>query len=486
MARRSGFEQNRRKNVTIDWYTIGQDIKREWLTIVMIAVAVGLIVFGVSLIRYHKTFKEEAVFVVTASSNQNVYYNQSSASNVASTLTTLMGQRATREELAKAMETDSIPGDITATVVEETNLVTVTASASSAWDAHYLMKGFLDHYQEVFSSSLGNVHLNILISPEVQKKPDVPFSPARITAIGIIAGGILWIIFLIFLSISRDTICNERDITEKLDARHIGTIYHEKKHVSRRAKKTAILITKPTVSFRYSESVRRITSRIRSRMRHRDAKVLMVTSVLENEGKSSVAANIALALAEGGNRVIMLDCDFRKPALYKIFEVDKDEITNLGDVLRGNYDVSKLIHVMDQPKMQLIFNAKAYRDSSEIIVQGTLEKILQYLRQKADYIVLDTSPMALVADAEEIAQYADASVLVVRQNFALAGDINDCIDSLNRQKGKLIGIVFNDVGVDRFGAEKSSYGRYDKYGSYAEQSKKAAKAAQMGGEPDAE
>ena len=483
MARKSGFENKQRKNVTIDWYTIGQDVKREWLTILMVAIAVGLIVFGVSLIRYQKSFKEEAVFVVTASSNENVYYNQSSASNVATTLTALMGERATREELAKAMGTDSIPGSITATQVEGTNLVTVTAYSASAWDAHYLMKGFLDHYQNVFASSLGSVHLNILISPEVQKKPAEPFSPGRVTALGIIVAGILWIIFLIFLSISRDTICNEKDITEKLDARHIGTIYHEKKHVSRRAKKTSILLTKPTVSFRYSESVRRITSRVRSRMRHRDAKILMVTSVLENEGKSSVAANIALALAEGGNRVILIDCDFRKPAQYKIFEVDKESFTSLGDVLRGDHEISRLIHAMDQPEMQFIFNSKAYRDSSEIIVQGALQRILEYLRQKNEYIILDTSPMALVADAEEIAQYADASLLVVRQNFALAGDINDCIDALNRQKGKLIGIIFNDVGTSRFGAEHS---RYTKYGAYGTQGRKATAANETGGEPDAE
>lgn len=483
MARRSDFEQNRRKKVTIDWYTVGQDVKKEWLTIIMVAVAIGLIVFGVSLIRYQKVFKEEAVFVVTASSNENVYYNQSSASTVASTLTALMGERATREELAKAMETDSIPGNITASVVEGTNLVTVTATSASAWDAHYLMKGFLNHYQSVFASSLGDVHLNILISPEVQKKPVTPFSPGKVTALGMIAGGVLWIIFLMFLSISRDTVCNEKDIAEKLDARHIGTIYHEKKHVSGRSKKTAILLTKPTVSFRYSESVRRITSRIRSRMRHRDAKILMVTSVLENEGKSSVAANIALALADSGNDVMLIDCDFRKPAQYKIFDVDKNDITNLGDVLRGDYDISRLIYETDQPKMQLIFNSKAYRDSSEIIVQGALERILNYLRQKKDYIILDTSPMALVADAEEIAQYADASVLVVRQNFALAGDINDCIDSLNRQKGKLIGVVFNDVGISRFGTTRSSYDRYSKYDRKA---KLVSEVEEMGGEPDAE
>ena len=69
------------------------------------------------------------------------------------------------------------------------------------------------------------------------------------------------------------------------------------------------------------ESLKRIASRVRGRLDRRGGKVLLVTSVAENEGKSTLAANLALALSEEQNRVLLLDCDFRQPALYKIFEL---------------------------------------------------------------------------------------------------------------------------------------------------------------------
>ena len=101
-----------------------------------------------------------------------------------------------------------------------------------------------------------------------------------------------------------------------------------------------------------------------------------------------------------------------------------------------------------------------------LIENGTLKNILDFCRQKMDYIIMDTSPLSLVADTEELAEFADASVLVVRQDMVLAKDINDAVDILNQTKGRVIGCVFNDVmtGIVK---DTGNYGYGGHYGKRA-------------------
>ena len=87
----------------------------------------------------------------------------------------------------------------------------------------------------------------------------------------------------------------------------------------------ALLITNPTISFGYLEAFQKLSFRIHSEMKSKNQKVLLVTSIGENEGKSTVASNIALALAQNGSNVVLADLDLRRPAIYKIFDIKADD-----------------------------------------------------------------------------------------------------------------------------------------------------------------
>ena len=94
----------------------------------------------------------------------------------------------------------------------------------------------------------------------------------------------------------------------------------------------------------------------------------------------------------------------------------------------------------------------------------TLRQIVGFCRQNMDYVIIDTSPLALVSDTEELAQMADASVLVVRQDTVLTKDINDAIDILNNTRGKVLGCVLNDASSSQITGSTAHYG----YGGYYE------------------
>ena len=135
-----------------------------------------------------------------------------------------------------------------------------------------------------------------------------------------------------------------------------------------------------------------------------------------------------------------------------------------------------------------------YPDSTELISEGLFSRVLDYLKKNLDYIIIDSSPMALVADTEEMMNMVDAALLVVRQHMASVRDINDAIDVLNGRNMKLLGCVFNDAGGESFsmGHGYGGYGGYGNYGrksygyGYAYEQKARAEEAETGREEDRE
>jgi capsular exopolysaccharide synthesis family protein len=180
-------------------------------------------------------------------------------------------------------------------------------------------------------------------------------------------------------------------------------------------------------------------------MDRKGAKTLLVTSVAENEGKSTIASNIAISIAQEGKNVLLIDADFRKPSLYKIFDIDKNQVTNLVAILRSGVGMQKSIVKLKKYPLYFILNNTNTGSIDDVLANNRFRSLIRFSRTKFDYIILDTAPMGLVPDAEGIAELCDASLIVVREDVILAKNINDASDTLNETNAKVLGIVFNDA-----------------------------------------
>lgn len=462
------MEKKKENSVTeqLDIRSMVKDIIKQWWVILIVALSASLLIQVYVEKQYVPEYTCSSTFVVTSKGlNTNIYQNMTTTQDMAMKFSTLLESSVMKNRIAEELQVKSINAKTSVTMLPETNLIQFTVTSDTALSSYKIMKAIMNNYGVVSDYVLNNVVLEVLKQPSVPSGPSNPLNVNDVKKKVFVLTAAMVIVGLAVISYMKDTVKNKNEVERKIVTRLLGTIYHEKKVKTlkdfKKRKKMSMLITNPLLSFKYVESNRMTASNVRSCMDNEQVKVLMITSVIENEGKSTTAANLALSLAHEGKKVLLIDCDFRKPALYKIFEAESDYIIDLPEMLSGNLDFSVFSKEFKDTGVCTIFNKTFTNELEKLLEGGSLQKLLDIAREEMDYIIMDTSPMYLVSDTEELAQIADATVIVVRQDKVLARNINDSVDALENANGKVLGCIFNDAS----GTMSGGFGRYG-YGGY--------------------
>ncbi len=456
--------------LSFDPIVMVQDVARRWLLILLAALAVGIGAYIATDMDYQPVYKTNTTFVVTTrGSATTIYNNLSSTSSVASVFTGLLNSSILRKTILQEMGVASFSGSISTSVIPETNLITMTVTASDPRTAFLVAQTIIDQHETLTYQVVEGVALEVLQYPVVPTAPsnlaDSEYQMKRM----MLLAGIGACVVLAALSFFHDTVRSGREAREKLDCDYLGEIPHENKYKTIfariRRKKTSILITNPVTSFRFVEQIRKLRRRVEQYMD--GSKVLMVTSLMENEGKSTVAVNMALALAQKHKRVLLIDCDLLKPACHAVLD-QKKFTSGIKEVLQSKANLSDSILRYKKTNMYMLLAHKSDRNSGDMIASDRMDALLEWARENYDYVVLDLPPMSVASDAEGMTGLADACLLVVRQNVAKAPAINKAIASLEGNRAKLLGCVLNNVQATRLssGQGYGGYGQYSRYGHY--------------------
>ena len=444
-----------------------RDVAKRWLVIVLAALAVGVGSYIYTDMTYQPVYRATTTFVVTArGSSTTVYSNLSSTSNLAGVFTELLNSSLMRKTIVREMGVSSFDGTIDTAVVPNTNLITVTVTDSNPRMAFLASQTIIDHHEDLTYQVVDNIQLEVLQSPVVPIAPVNRSGAAQQMKRMMVLAALAAAAILAVMSYLRDTVRSATEVQEKLDCDYMGEIPHENKYKTiaarLRRKKSSILIANPLTGFRFVESMRKLRRRVEQRMG--DGKVLMVTSLLENEGKSTVAVNLALAMEQKHKRVLLIDCDLRKPACHIV--LDQKKFTHgINEVLHNTAELSDCFLRYQDKDMYLLLAKKGERNTGDLIVSKRMEAMLDWARKNFDFIVLDLPPMGVAADAEGMADLADATLMVVRQNVAFAPELNNAIGNLEGHRAKMLGCVLNDVHATQLSTGQG-YGSYSKYGHY--------------------
>lgn len=464
----------------IDLFTLLHDVLKSWWLILLGGLAVAMLTYVVVSERYVPEYTTSTTFVVTSKSDANKYSNLSSANTMAKTFQKIIESNIMRKTICEKMKVEEIDAEIKAEVLEGTNMLVLTITADTAKDSIDILHTIMENYTSVSLYTVGNAVLDVMKEPEIPYSSDNPLNAGAEAKKGFYAGALLCILIFGFLSYISNTVKQEKEIEKKLDARNMGAISYEWKYKTLKEwiahKKDAILVDSPIASFRFAESYKKLAAKVEYQMGKNDRKVLVVTSVSENEGKSTVAANLAITLAERSKKVLMIDGDIRRPSQFLILNMDPGEKNELGEFLKGRGVLGDVLMKCERPHLFFMGGKNCYSTSTEILNTDRLPKLIEACRNSVDYIIIDTPPAGLMGDAQIFGMCADAVLLVAKQNYMLAEDINDVLDEFRDNHTKVLGVVLNgvqtfenvaDSPVGKYYGKYGKYGRYGAYGNYS-------------------
>ena len=468
-------EENTAAQLQFSWgivIAVIRDVLRRWYLIAAVMLMAAMAAYVYTDVTYEPQYTATTTFVASmGGTGTTTYQNLAAASNVASVFTEVLNSSLLRSEVMTQTGISGFDGTITASAIAETNLLTMTVKGSDPRTVFLMAEAVIEHHDVVSKQILGNTVLEVLQWPRVPMSPSNPLNMREIVLRMAIYAAAAMALLLAGLSYMSDKIRTRDEAENKLDCRVLGELYHEKKRRSLREKlarqKKGILITNPMTSFIYTESIHKLSSRVERRLHH-DQRVIMVTSLLENEGKSTVAVNLALSLAQKGKRVLLMDCDLRKPACGLILK-QSQSFVGAAEVLQGKAALKDAVRQLEGSGLYLLPGRKNFRTATNLVSSTAMEDMLRQAALQFDLVIVDTPPMSLAPDAECIGAYADAAVLVVKQNEARASDINEALEVLERTEAHVLGCVLNNVlgsadFTPAFGY--GTYGRYGKYGKY--------------------
>lgn len=211
-----------------------------------------------------------------------------------------------------------------------------------------------------------------------------------------------------------------------------------------------------------AEAYRSLRTNIQYSSFDKKYQTLVVTSANPGEGKSTVSGNLALVLAQGESKVLLVDCDMRRPSVHKKFRISNTY--GISDLLVGNKKMESVAHKYND-NLTIVPSGKIPPNPAEMLGSKAMTAFLEEMKKHFDYIVLDTPPLQAVADAQILSTKVDGSLIVVRAGVTKKDAVHDAVSIINKVNGNIIGTVLNaaDNSKDKYyyyyGDEDSRTGR---------------------------
>jgi succinoglycan biosynthesis transport protein ExoP len=297
--------------------------------------------------------------------------------------------------------------------------------------------------------------------------PDAPIRPKRglNVLLALVVGLMGGVFAAFFMEYMDDSIKTPEDIENVLALPFLG-------YVPATAKEEGpiYMFSGPRASI--AESYRTIrTSIMLSSMEESPVQVILVTSSTPNEGKTTTAANLAVAMAQMGERVLLIDADMRRHNLHKVFALDNligisDMVVDHANMETGTRDLSQI------PNLSVITGGTLAPNPSELLGSNSMRDLLAKFRKQYDRIILDSPPLLAFSDALVLSRLADGTLFVIWGGVTRRDAVRKTVQAIQGVNGKVLGVVLNNVSASWKSSSYEYNPYYDHYYGSVEQKKK--------------
>ncbi|MFN3948350.1 polysaccharide biosynthesis tyrosine autokinase [Microbacterium sp.] len=301
-----------------------------------------------------------------------------------------------------------------------------------------------------------------LVAGDSARLPTAPSSPnvKLDVAIGVIVGAVAGIVFALVRRAFDRRVRTASDITDTVDASVVGILPVDKELAAGRAVFSFDDIKDGRGSFAHKEAMRELRTNLQYVDVDRPARVMVVTSPLPGDGKSTTAANLAVSIAATGQAVVLIDGDLRRPVLGGMFGFSND--VGLSDVLAGRAQIEQVAHQVDEHgRLFVVAAGRTPPNPSEMVGSKRMQALSRKLAEDL-VVIVDSPPTLAVADAAVIASWADGAVLVVTAGRTTDDMLARATQNIAKTRGHVLGVVLNRVPLR--GADSNYYG--GRYGGY--------------------
>lgn len=436
-------------------------VLRRWPTITVLAL-IGIGLAGLWLSLATPTYSSHADVLVAPPAAKST---DAAAERTLESYAHVLGGRMTAgrvvEDLGLAGSTASLDRRISAEVLPGTSVLRVSTTDSRAGQAAEISQSAAD----AFVAWLGEQDTDLSVSVvESAATPTDPSSPSR--PFWLVLGGVLGLLAGVLVALWRHaadrSFHTPAELEEISGAPVLGAIAFD-----RAAVQTPLITSLGTHHPRF-EAVRILRTNLQFLDIDRDNKVITITSSLAGEGKSTTACNLAIALAQTGTRVALIEGDLRRPRVSEYLGIEK--AVGLTTVLVGRVALDAAIQQAATPGLDVLTSGALPPNPSEILQTNAMRSLISEMRHRYDVVLIDAPPLLPVTDASLLASLSDGAILVVKHGETGRDEVRTATERLQSVGARLLGTVLSMSPVK----ELSRYGYGYGYGYGPEYFEKTA------------
>ena len=430
------------------WGKVFEILRKKWLAFLAMVIGAALLGFLVATFLIRPVYQANASLIVNA--RESASSITSEQLNSAEELANLYGVivksdsvlEAVIDDLSLSLDYETLVEKVSVSSVNNTSVMKISVRDHDADFALKVLKSIVSISPKIISDAVEAGSVKVVSAPRLQRDP---VSPNRIRYM--LLGGLIGIALLfavILLSIVReDKIVTRRDVESVLGLRTLGQIpdltTSKKRRGGRKQKNTQLLSS--STDFAFQESYRYLRMTLSHQMPKGENHVIVVTSAAAGEGKSYVSINLALSLVADGKKVLLMECDLRKPCVCDYLGLESEQQDGISEILSGQARLKGAL--ISSNGLHLLPAGETPENPTELLGSDTMRRLVGVMKEHYDYIIMDTPPAADMADALALCGYADGILFVIRQGFADAAVIETAQENLSNSGTKMLGAVLN-------------------------------------------
>jgi receptor protein-tyrosine kinase len=441
-------------------------LRARWITVAVTAAVVLTGAIAVTLLTTPLYQASTRLFVSTtagASLAETYQGNRFSQERVGSYAELLMGQtlaQRTIDKLGLELDANALQANVKASAKPDTVLIDVNVLDSSpvrARDiANTLSDEFVTMVRELEAPEDGSPPDSRVV---IEQRASIPPSPVvpnipRNIAVGLLLGVVLGIGLAVLRDVLDNTVKTRENLENITRTGIVGSIPLDRE----RRKQAAIAFENDNSAI--AEAFRKLRTNLQFLAVDNPPRVIVCTSSMPSEGKSTTAINIALALAENDHNVVLVDGDMRRPTLHKYLDLVGS--VGFSTVLSGRANLDEALQKTQFPGLTVLTSGAIPPNPSELLGSLTAKKLLAELRANFDYVIVDSTPLLAVTDAAILAAGSDGALIMARFGQTKHEQVSHAVESLQGVGARLLGAVFTMMPTR--GSSSYTY-HYTYYGS---------------------